>query len=424
MSSSLHFLICFLSVFLLLYRSEPATISKAITALVLPVQKDGATSLHVTKIQKRTPLLPIPFLVDLNGRSLWVNCEQHYLSSTYHAPRCHSTQCSRANARYCHTCASPARPGCHNNTCALMSVNPVTQRRAISELAQDVLSIQLTHGSNPGPRVTVPQFIFACAPSSLLQGGLSKEVRGVAGLGHSPIALSTQLASYFGFQPTFALCLSSSVKNGVIFFGGGPYNLSPGINVLQPVGRTPLTVSPEGEYYIQVQSIRINGKPVPLNTSLLYTDKHGNGGTMISTTDPYTLLENSIYNAVIKFYANQFYGVPQVKPISPFGLCFDSRNISNTRVGPGVPSIDFVLHNRNVSWRIFGANSMVYARPSVLCLGFVNAGLKTRASIVIGLHQLEDNLLQFDLGRSRLGFSSSLLFRRTTCANFNFTSTI
>lgn len=44
------------------------------------------------------------------------------------------------------------------------------------------------------------------------------------------------------------------------------------------------------------------------------------------------------------------------------------------------------------------------------------------SAIVIGGHQIEDNLLQFDLATSRLGFSSSLLFRQTTCANFNFTS--
>ena len=31
---------------------------------------------------------------------------------------------------------------------------------------------------------------------------------------------------------------------------------------------------------------------------------------------------------------------------------------------------------------------------------------------------MEDNLLEFDLQRSRLGFSSSLLFRQTTCNNF------
>ena len=75
---------------------------------------------------------------------------------------------------------------------------------------------------------------------------------------------------------------------------------------------------------------------------------------------------------------------------------------------------------------------MVSVSKDVLCLGFVDGGplhfvdwgVKfTPTAIVIGGHQIEDNLLQFDLAYSRLGFSTSLLFRQTTCSNFNFTST-
>ncbi|CAB4262923.1 unnamed protein product [Prunus armeniaca] len=72
---------------------------------------------------------------------------------------------------------------------------------------------------------------------------------------------------------------------------------------------------------------------------------------------------------------------------------------------------------------------MVQVSKDVLCLGFVGAEQRQRysfespmTSIVIGGHQLEDNLLQFDLANKRLGFSSSLLSRETSCANFNFTS--
>ena len=71
---------------------------------------------------------------------------------------------------------------------------------------------------------------------------------------------------------------------------------------------------------------------------------------------------------------------------------------------------------------MFGANSMVQVNDNVLCLGIVNGGEKATTSIVIGGYQLEDNLLQFDLASSRLGFSSLLYGSMTTCANFNFTS--
>lgn len=106
----------------------------------------------------------------------------------------------------------------------------------MGELAQDELLIQSTQGSNPGPMARVPQFLFTCAPSFLLQKGLPKNVRGVIGLGHAPISVPTRLASHFGFQPKFALCLTSSTRsNGVIFFGDGPYYMHPGIDISRPL---------------------------------------------------------------------------------------------------------------------------------------------------------------------------------------------
>lgn len=388
MASFRHFLLIFLSFSSLVFASQSQTQIETTTfkpkkhlQLVLPVHKDATTALHVANIHNHNPLWQAPFVVDLNGPFLWANCKQQHLSSTYHAPFCHSTQCSRADTHYC-----------HNNTCGLVAVNPVTHQTAMADLAQDVISIQSTHGST----VKVPGFLFACAPSLLLQKGLPKNVQGLIGLGHAPISVPTQLASHFGFQPKFALCLTSSSRNnGVIFFGDAPYahNLS----------FTPLSISPQGEYFIQVRSIKINNKlVVSLDTSLL---------SMISTTAPYTVLEHSIFKTVTQFFANEISGKAQVKPpVAPFGLCYDSNKFA-------VPKFDLVLHAQNVVWRILGANLMVQARKGVTCLGFVDGGLRPRASVVIGTHQLEDNLLQFDLARSRLGFSSSL---PTNCANFKY----
>lgn len=151
-------------------------------------------------------------------------------------------------------------------------------------------------------------------------------------------------------------------------------------------------------------------------------DRKGRGGTKISTVKPYTVMERSIYKAVVTAFGKALDKVPRVAPVAPFELCFKSSSLGGTRVGPGVPNIDLVLQNEGAVWRIFGANSMVDVSQDATCLGFVDGGVEPRTSIVIGGHQIEDNLLQFDLAASRLGFTSSLLFTRTTCANFNFTS--
>ncbi|XP_062177172.1 probable aspartic proteinase GIP2 [Alnus glutinosa] len=434
MASSFHFLLFCSLLFLISSSITIATTSFRPKALVLPVSKDASTLQYLAQLNQRTPLVPVKLTVDLGGQFLWVDCEQGYVSSTYKPARCGSAQCSLAKASSCGDCYSGPKPGCYNHTCSLLPDNTVTRTATSGELAQDVVSIQSTDGSNPGRVVSVPKLAFTCGATFLLKG-LASGVKGMAGLGRTRISLPSQFSAAFSFHRKFAICLSSSTRsNGVIFFGDGPYVMLPKIDVSQSLIYTPLILNPvstasaysqgdaSSEYFIGVKSIKINGNAVPLNASLLSIDKQGFGGTKISTVNRYTVMETTIYKAVIKAFVKELASVPRVASVAPFGVCFNSKNIGSTRVGPGVPQIDLVLQRQSVYWAIFGANSMVQVSNDVLCLGFVDGGSNPRTSIVIGGYQIEDNLLQFDLATSRLGFSSSLLFRQTTCANFNFTS--
>ncbi|XP_028804164.1 basic 7S globulin 2-like [Neltuma alba] len=403
-------------------------------ALVIPVTKDASTLQYVTQIHQRTPLVPVNLVLDLGGQFLWVDCDQNYTSSTYRPARCNSAQCSLADASGCGECFSPPRPGCNNNTCGVMPDNTVTRTATGGEVAQDVVSLQSTNGFNPGRNVTVSRFIFSCAPTFLLNG-LARGVLGMAGLGRTKIAFPSQLASAFSFHRKFAICLASSSR-GVVFFGDGPYVFLPNVNAAQSLTYTPLIVNPvstasaftqgqpSSEYFIGVKSIKIDQKVVPnINSTLLSINKEGFGGTKISTVNPYTVLEASTFKAVTEAFisASAARNITRVGGVAPFEVCFSGDNVGSTRLGAAVPTIELVLKN-NVSWFIFGANSMVQVNDDVLCLGVVNGGDNPTTSIVIGGYQLENNLLQFDLASSRLGFSSLLFGRMTTCANFNFTS--
>ncbi|KAH7856671.1 hypothetical protein Vadar_004066 [Vaccinium darrowii] len=434
MASSFHFSLLFLS--LLSLSPAPAKASFHPHALLLPVQKDPSTLLYVTQLNQGTPLASENLTLDLGGQFLWVDCENGYSSTTYRPARCGSAKCSLAGADTCGECSSAAkRPGCSKNTCELFPDNTVISAATNGDLGVDVVSIQSTDGFNPGTFVSMRHFLFSCAPAFLLKG-LPSGVRGMAGLGRTNISLPSQFSSRFKLNKTFAICLTASTRaSGVVFFGPGPYHFLFNTDASTSLLYTPLLLNPistadaysrptaSSDYFIGVTSIQINQITVPnINASLLAIDSNGNGGTKISTVTPYTVLQTSIYNAVLTFFQNQLSRVPTVAAVAPFGLCFNSTNIGSTRVGPAVPPINLVLQNANVSWTIFGANSMVQVSNEVLCLGFVDGGVNPRTSIVIGGYQIEDNLLQFDLGASRLGFSSSLLFRQTTCANFNFTS--
>ncbi|CAK9160111.1 unnamed protein product [Ilex paraguariensis] len=401
-----------------------------INALVLPITKHALNLQYVTSISQRTPLVLIDLVVDLGSPFLWVSCDPStYNSSSYRPTQCNSTQCSSYNPKpICST----------NNTCILFSENAFTSKVSAGNLSEDVLSLQATDGLNPVSMVTLPNFLFSCAPDFLSQG-LAKGAKGIAGLGWSPIGVPTQLARAFKLSRKFAICLPPSTNSsGVIFLGDGPYVLLPGIDISKILIYTPLVVNPRisasrtshseplhsGEYHIGVKSIRVNGKKVPLNSSLLKIDKRGFGGTKISTVNPYTTLETSIYKSVTSMIIRETMAanVSRVAAVAPFNVCFSTRNNNVALTRPAMPVIDLMLQDDLVFWRIFETNSMVPMRDDIVCLGFLDGGMKPRTSIVIGAYQLEDNFLQFDLIRSRLGFTSSLLLRQTSCASFNFTS--
>lgn len=136
--------------------------------------------------------------------------------------------------------------------------------------------------------------------------------------------------------------------------------------------------------------------------------------------DPYTVLHSSIYKALVEAFAAELkaVNVAKVAPVGKFSECFSTEILSFTLLGYDVPDIGFVFEGQDAVWELHGANLMVQINRDVVCLGFVDGGLRPRTSIVIGAHQIEDNLLQFDLAASRLGFSSTLLWLASECGNF------
>ncbi|KAG5240950.1 hypothetical protein OIU77_011308 [Salix suchowensis] len=386
-------------------------------SLVLPVTKDPATLQYLTTIYHGTSQEPIRVVIDLGCPSLWLYCSSGRLSSSRRlVPSC-SIQCPAARPSNV-SCAFSASK--FTTACGLSTVNSITRSATRGELVEDILAVQSVDGSKPGPVATADHFLFSCAPGFLLNR-LAKGARGMLGLGKSRIALPAQLASKFGLQRKFAACLSSS--EGLVLFGHEPgYDSIVGAETSRSLMYTPLVTSPDGsggsqDYSINVRSIKINGKRLSLG------QKGIGGGTQISTTVPYTTLESSIYRTFIEAYKeaatnNYFMNLTVVAPVAPFGLCFSSKEIpSSAWLGPMVPSIDLVLQSEMVRWRVHGRNAMVPVIDEVMCLGFLDGGFNSRSSIVIGGFQLEDNLLEFNLGSSMVGFSS-LLTRQTSCSDY------
>ncbi|XP_052156802.1 probable aspartic proteinase GIP2 [Oryza glaberrima] len=401
-------------------------------AVVLPVSKDDATQQYVTVFRQRTPQVPVKAVLDLAGATLWVDCDTGYVSSSYARVPCGSKPCRLTKTGGCfNSCFGAPSPACLNGTCSGFPDNTVTRVTAGGNIITDVLSLPTTFRTAPGPFATVPEFLFTCGHTFLTEG-LANGATGMVSLSRARFAFPTQLARTFGFSRRFALCLPPASAAGVVVFGDAPYVFQPGVDLSKSsLIYTPLLVNAVRtagkyttgetsiEYLIGLKGIKVNGRDVPLNATLLAIDKNGVGGTTLSTASPYTVLENSIYKAVIDAFAAETATIPRVPAVAPFELCYDGRKVGSTRAGPAVPTIELVLQREAVSWIMYGANSMVPAKGGALCLGVVDGGPALYpSSVVIGGHMMEDNLLEFDLEGSRLGFSSYLPLRQTTCNNF------
>ncbi|WOH12882.1 hypothetical protein DCAR_0832391 [Daucus carota subsp. sativus] len=377
--------------------SSTAKSSTRPKGLILSVYKDPSTLQYITEIKQRTPLVPVKLVVDLGAEFLWVNCEKDFTTSSYKPALCNSAPCKLSKSIACTTeCYSPAKPGCTNNTCDLFPENTITLLATSGSLGSDALTVQSGAGS-----VTVPNFLFVCG-STIILDKLASGVTGMLGLGRTKISMPSQLFSTFGMKRKFGVCLSSTPSKGSIFFGEFDSSTA-------PLTHTPLLTNPVTTAGVfskgEASSEYFNGKAVRVNPALLSINNNtGHGGTKISTVDKYTVLEASIYKAVVHAFMNEL-NVPRVRSVAPFGACFDSKKVGTAYTGPAVPTIDLVLQSKDVYWRIYGANSMVQVSKDVSCLGFVDGGVDSRTSIVIGGHQIEENLLEIDFKASTLGFS-------------------
>ncbi|GLT59826.1 hypothetical protein SLA2020_326240 [Shorea laevis] len=411
------------------------------SGFAVPVSKDATTLLYSLPLYLKTPPQRTQLHLDLGASFTWLDCDNNYTSSTYQHISCGTPLCTSVGFNLaCSNCDQPPSPTCANNTCGLFPENSVTQKATISIAIIDSLALPTSDESTQGSLGFIPEYIFSCAPASLRKG-LPKISEGVAAFGRSNYSLTVQVSRGFSTPNCFALCLSPSTSDsGVAFFGSsGPYYFSPqNIDLSKSLTYTPLLLNPVGgtiityngkpsdEYFIGLTSIKVNGKPIPINGSLLaINDENGFGGTKLSTSTPHSILESSIYKAFTDAFLNESAGLnlTVTNAVDPFTVCYPVADVINTRVGPAVPTVDLVMQSDDVFWRIFGANSMTRITKDgvdVWCLGFVDGGVNPRTAIVIGGHQIEDNLLQFDLESKRLGFSSSVVLKGTTCDNFNF----
>ncbi|KAH6816480.1 hypothetical protein C2S51_021300 [Perilla frutescens var. frutescens] len=376
------------------------------TTLVAPLNKDTATSLYTILLNSGDR-----YVVDIAAPFSWRRCP----SRGHPTVACFTTECFQAT--YLPSpCPPPPTSSKTPCKCIVSPQNPITQSCAFDQLTSINLTLSWApSGANPTADIASTYIYLSCAPKSLFQS-LPRGVVGLSSLSLAPLSLPSQLSDRFPrLSRKFAMCLpSSSSRNGVIFFGNASYDLDPRmeLDASSLLSYTPLLTNPKSAAYgIGIKALSIGPNSIPMSPF---------EAIGLSTVVPYTTLVTDVFKVFVEFFAEAMKGVPRVKSVKPFTTCYKASAIGFDRVGFHVPQIDLEFDNGK-NWTIFGANSMVGVGGDTACLAFLDGGTTAELKIVIGAFQMQDNLLVFDLDQLRFGFSSSLLFERMTCSNFNFT---
>nr|XP_043638112.1 probable aspartic proteinase GIP2 [Erigeron canadensis] len=353
--------------------------------LLLKVNKDAQTHQYTTQLLIGSPQLPAKLVVHLSGESIWVKCPK--TSSSRNVIHHGSIPCliSKPEKSDKLSLFGPT------TICEIRQTNPITYESGFGEVVQDMVSVD-GFGS-------VGKFMFSCSSDALVNG-LEVGSQGILGFGRSKIAFQNQIVDNFDISRSFVVCLSSS--NGFIQVGASNNRITKSLSY------TPLikTAGFDGGYFVNVNSVNINGRKMVLGQVI--------GGVEISSVVPYTMMKSTIFEVFTRGYlrAAELMNMTRVAPVAPFGYCFESQEM--------VPDIELVLQSVFVKWKIQRRNSMVQVSDSVMCLGILDGGLGMNGLVVLGGYQLENRILEFNLGTSMMGFSS-LLMEGNDCSNIRET---
>ncbi|KVH77873.1 basic 7S globulin-like [Cynara cardunculus var. scolymus] len=404
------------------------------SSVVMPVNKhtDAAKPLYSVEIMTsyvNMQYMRAKFLIDMDAPFIWHDCILKWNTFQDSCPpntlctypvSCEEYQCTDVRTTYSYE--NPSCPPVNNGstlpgwgycTCPVTVVDPVTGSCGEAMLDYDEFTVNTSNGRNVFTGLYGAYPNAACAPSSSF-ASFPANVSGVMALSSSPYAFPAYL--YQPLSRIIALCLPSTLSSsGLLFYGNSSYHLLPqsNVDIRSLLSYTPLIKRPGSfGYFIGVNAIVIKTRSIQLleNTT-----------TKLSTIDPYTTMRTDIYKWVVRRFSLVTKRIPLAAPVAPFGLCF-STFTNGTRVSLRVPDIDISI-NDGKKWSISTANSIKQITEDVACLAFVDGGATSEPAIVIGTFQFEDNFLMFDLENSTFGFSSSLLRKKTSCSNFNFTLT-
>ncbi|KAJ7297522.1 hypothetical protein O6H91_Y051400 [Diphasiastrum complanatum] len=282
-------------------------------------------------------------------------------------------------------------------------------------LSSDTVTLNPTDGFVP----------MAPVPLTGIQFVLNPKVDLLA-LGPGSLAFPAQVSTSSGVAKKFAYCLGQNSAPTPIFFGNTSYHFDSGLPP-QSNGSPELDITPFLKFTdLKTPSYGKHGYAVQI-TSIAVDE--ANNGSVIDVSDVASIGTEAFYTSIVEPAYTQirqaFLRTPAVGNFQKVNTIFGSLDLCFNFTGRtgdlrSAPVITFTFDG-NTSVPVTSDNYLVQVDSTdIYCFGIVSAG-PLKGNSVIGTFQQENNLVEFDLEKQRVGLTGSLIGFKSNCANFNFT---
>ncbi|KAJ0763780.1 putative nepenthesin [Helianthus annuus] len=400
--------------------ADSARLSALISALHrkpnLPVTSGayaGAGQYFVT-LHLGSPPQPLLLIADTGSDLIWVTCSACRNNCSATRPP-HSAFLARHSTSYSLThCFNSAcrlvphpRPSLACNHTRLHSPCRYEYSYADGSITSGFFAKETTtFNSSNGKLLQHDSLAFGCGfktsgPS--VSGPGFHGAQGVMGLGRGPISFVTQLGRRFGNK--FSYCLKDYTivppPTSYLLIGTRPGSGNSKIRY------TPLQKSPLASpfYYIGIQDVYVDNVKLRISPSVWSIDELGNGGTIVDSGTTLTFLPETAYRRVLVAFRRRV-KLPTPDGAPPnFDLCFNVSGVDR----PSVPRLSFKLVGDDSVFSPPVGNYFIDTAEDVKCVALQPVTTPGGFSVIGNLMQ-QGFLFEFDIGKSRLGFS------RTGCS--------
>ncbi|CAJ1932252.1 unnamed protein product [Sphenostylis stenocarpa] len=348
-------------------------------------------------------------VVDTGSDLVWVkcsacrNCSTHRSGSAF-LPR-HSITFSTHHCydSQCRLVPHPTATHCNNRT-KLHTPCRYQYSYADGSTTTGLFSKETTtFNTSSNKQVKIKNFAFGCGfktsgPS--VTGSSFNGAQGVMGLGRGPISFTSQLGRKFG--NTFSYCLLdytlSPPPKSYLTIGAS----SNDVDSRKLFSYTPFVTNPLSPtfYYITIESVSVDGVRLPINPSVWGIDVNGNGGTIVDTGTTLSFFAEPAYRQILAAVRRRVkLLVAKDAAALGFDLCV---NVSGA-ARPKLPKLSFVLAGKSALSPPTG-NYFIEPVEGLKCLAVQPVRPGSGFSVIGNLMQ-QGYLFEFDLDRSRMGFS-------------------